>query len=112
MSSVTHLTFARIGTIVSASVTGTLAPTLSSIFTFQFSWYGIIIVTGALTFTGGGEKNITGGVLAGEMTSVEVEISGNAAILYCSEVWKYLRNRVPAFKIVHWRQLYGYEKEG
>ena len=77
-----------------------------------FTWYGIIIVTGALTFTGGGEKNITGGVFAGEMTSVEVEISGNTAILYCSEVWKYLRNRVSAFKIVHWRQLYGYEKEG
>ncbi len=70
-----------------------------------FSWYGVIIASGALTFTGGGEKNITGGVLAGEMTSVEVDVIGNAAILYCSEVWQYLKDRVPGFKIVLWRQL-------
>ncbi len=67
--------------------------------------YGIIFVTGALTLTGGGEKNITGGVLAGEMTSVEVDVVGNAVILYCSQVWIYLKDRLPAFKIVHWRQL-------
>jgi hypothetical protein len=71
----------------------------------RFAWYGIIFVTGALTFTGGGEKNITGGVLAGEMTSLEVDIAGNAAVLYCSEVWKYLKGRVPAFKVAHWRRL-------
>jgi hypothetical protein len=71
----------------------------------RFAWYGIIFVTRALTFTGGGEKNITGGVLAGEMTSLEVNIAGNTAILYCSEVWKYLKDRVPAFKIAQWRRL-------
>jgi Tfp pilus assembly protein PilX len=71
-----------------------------------FAWYGIIIVTGALTFTGGGEKNITGGVLAGEMTSLEVEVSGNTAILYCSEVMDFLKNRVPAFKTANWKQVY------
>lgn len=70
-----------------------------------FAWYGIVIATGALTFTGGGEKNITGGVLAGNMTSVEVDLAGNVGILYCSDVLRYLRQRVPTFRISHWRKL-------
>jgi hypothetical protein len=70
-----------------------------------FAWYGIVIATGALTFTGGGEKNITGGVLAGNMTSVEVDVAGNVGILYCSDVLRYLRQRVPTFRISHWRKL-------
>jgi PilX N-terminal len=70
-----------------------------------FAWYGIVIATGALTFSGGGEKNITGGVLAGNMTSVEVDVAGNVGILYCSDVYRYLRQRVPTFRISHWRKL-------
>ncbi|MEI9476539.1 MAG: pilus assembly PilX N-terminal domain-containing protein [Deltaproteobacteria bacterium] len=70
-----------------------------------FAWYGIVIATGALTFTGGGEKNVTGGVLAGNMTSVEVDLAGNVGILYCSEAYRYLRSRVPTFRISHWRKL-------
>ena len=70
-----------------------------------FAWYGIVIATGALTFTGGGEKNITGGILAGNMTSVEVDLAGNVGILYCSDVYRYLRQRVPTFRIAHWRKL-------
>ena len=70
-----------------------------------FAWYGIVIATGALTFSGGGEKNITGGVLAGNMTSVEVDVAGNVGILYCSDVLQYLQQRVPTFRISHWRKL-------
>jgi len=69
-----------------------------------FAWYGIVIVTGAMTFRGGGEKNITGGVLAGNMTSVEVDIAGDVGILYCSDVYRYLRQRVPTFRISQWRK--------
>ena len=70
-----------------------------------FAWYGIVIATGALTFSGGGEKNITGGVLAGNMTSVEVDVAGNVGILYCSDVLRYLQQRVPTFRIAQWRKL-------
>jgi len=72
-----------------------------------FTWYGQIVVTGSLSFSGGGEKNITGGVMAGE-TSVVVntEIGGNVGILYCSKAMGKLKESLPPFKITQWREVY------
>jgi Tfp pilus assembly protein PilX len=49
-----------------------------------FHWYGIILVTGSVVFSGGGEKNVTGGILAGGRVSADV-VGGDASIVYCSQ---------------------------
>jgi len=71
-----------------------------------FKWYGLVIVTGSLDFTGGGEKNITGGVMAGETATVEVDVGGNAAIINCSAVQSQLENLVTPLRMVRWREVY------
>jgi len=71
-----------------------------------FQWYGLVIVTGALDFTGGGEKNITGGMMAGETATVEVDVGGNAAIINCSAVQPQLENLVTPIRITRWREVY------
>jgi hypothetical protein len=49
-----------------------------------FHWYGAIIVTGSVVFSGGGEKNVTGGILAGGSVSADM-VGGDASIVYCSQ---------------------------
>ena len=68
-----------------------------------FTWYGVIIVTGALDYTGGGEKNVTGGVLTGEAATVQVDLGGNAGILYCSEVADKLKKIVSPLRMTRWK---------
>ncbi len=68
-----------------------------------FTWYGVIIVTGALDFTGGGEKNVTGGILTGEATALQVDLGGNAGILYCSEVADKLKMLVSPLRMTRWK---------
>ena len=50
-----------------------------------FNWYGLVIVSGSVKYTGGGQdsKNITGGVLAGGSATADV-VGGNTNIVYCS----------------------------
>ena len=48
-----------------------------------FSWYGIVIVTGSVIFLGGGDKNITGALIAGGSVDADI-IGGNSNIVYCS----------------------------
>ena len=49
-----------------------------------FQWYGVIVVTGSITFTGGGGKNVSGAMLAGGITSADL-VGGDATIVYCSQ---------------------------
>lgn len=49
-----------------------------------FSWYGIIISTGSITFTGGGNKQVTGEMIAGGSTDADL-MGGNANIVYCGQ---------------------------
>ena len=71
-----------------------------------FKWYGLVIVTGALDFTGGGEKNITGGVMTGENATVTVDVGGNSAIINCSTVQPRLEDLVTPVRMVRWREVY------
>lgn len=71
-----------------------------------FTWYGVIIVTGALDYTGGGQKNVTGGILAGEATTVEVDVGGNAGIIYCSAVGDKLKDVVSPNRMIRWREIF------
>jgi len=48
-----------------------------------FQWYGVVLVTGSITFTGGGGKNVTGSMMAGSTVSADL-VGGDANIVYCS----------------------------
>jgi Tfp pilus assembly protein PilX len=48
-----------------------------------FTWYGMVVATGSITFLGGGEKNISGAVISGGSANADV-VGGNTAILRCS----------------------------
>ncbi len=71
-----------------------------------FNWYGLIIVMGALDYTGGGEKNVTGGIWTGETATVSVDVGGNAGIIYCSAVGDQLKNHVSPFRLTRWREVF------
>jgi hypothetical protein len=48
-----------------------------------FSWHGMVIVTGSVLFLGGGDKNITGALIAGGSVAADI-VGGNSNIVYCS----------------------------
>lgn len=70
------------------------------------TWYGLILATGAVKYTGGGQKNVTGGIMAGEHTTISQEIGGNATIVYCSTVSNKLKDIVPPLRITRWREIF------
>jgi hypothetical protein len=47
-----------------------------------FQWFGVILVTGSITFTGSGVKKVTGAVMAGGRVSAGL-VSGEANIVFC-----------------------------
>ena len=71
-----------------------------------FKWYGLIIVTGSVDYTGGGEKNVTGAVMCGETATVQVDVGGNAGIIYCSSVSNSLKNKVSPYHVTRWRDIF------
>ena len=48
-----------------------------------FQWYGVILVTGSIIFSGGSGKNVTGAIMAGGMVSADL-MGGGANIIFCS----------------------------
>ena len=71
-----------------------------------FKWYGLVVVIGALDYTGGGNKNITGGVMAGESATIQVDVGGNAGIINCSDIANRLKDKVTPVKLISWREVY------
>jgi hypothetical protein len=68
-----------------------------------FSWHGVVLVTGSIVFSGGGNKNITGAVLSGGSAVADV-IGGNANIVFCSTaVTSQTQNR--PLRVFHWKEL-------
>lgn len=49
----------------------------------DFFWYGALIVTGSVVFTGGGDRNITGTLVSGGAVICDVS-AGDSNIVYCS----------------------------
>ncbi len=72
----------------------------------EFAWYGVILATGAVVYTGSGRKNVTGGIMAGENATNEIDIEGNASIIYCGAVSNKLEEIVPPLKITRWREIF------
>jgi hypothetical protein len=71
-----------------------------------FTWYGVILATGAVAYSGGGQKNVTGGIMAGENATIVISIDEKAGILYCSSVSDRLKDIVPPLKITRWREVF------
>lgn len=74
-----------------------------------FRWYGLVMVTGSVTFTGGGseKKNITGGVIAGNEVDASLFDSnvagGSISLVYCSAAINNLTENQP-FKRLNWKE--------
>jgi hypothetical protein len=69
-----------------------------------FVWYGLIIASGGIKFTGqgGGGKNITGAVMVGESGSdLDSELLGSTAIYYCSTA----TNHLSTVRMISWREI-------
>ena len=71
-----------------------------------FTWYGVILVTGAVEYTGSGQKNVTGGIVVGENATIGTNMGQNAGIIYCSEVSDKLKEIVPPLKMTRWREIF------
>ncbi|HUL21656.1 MAG TPA: hypothetical protein VLZ10_09385, partial [Thermodesulfobacteriota bacterium] len=70
-----------------------------------FKWYGVILVTGAVGYTGSGQRIVTGGIMAGEHATMGTNIDENTSIIYCSAVSKRLKEIIPPLKISRWREI-------
>jgi hypothetical protein len=69
-----------------------------------FQWYGVILVTGSIVFTGGGGKNMTGAIVSGGSVSADL-VGGDANIVYCSRAVSDQTDYLPL--IVHrWVELF------
>ena len=66
----------------------------------DFSWYGAILATGSLHLTGGGSKQVTGGVVVGG--AVTSEQGGDISLIYCSEAIAQQTRYLP-LRILSWR---------
>jgi hypothetical protein len=70
-----------------------------------FSWHGVILVTGSVKYTGGGDKQVTGGILSGGTVDADL-IAGNANIVYCSSAVENQTESLPA-RMLSWRDFRG-----
>lgn len=69
----------------------------------NFGWYGAVIVSGSIIFSGGGNKNITGAILSGGSAIADV-IGGNANIIFCRDaLTNQTQNR--ALLVLNWKEL-------
>jgi hypothetical protein len=68
----------------------------------DFSWYGVILVTGSLQLTGGGSKRVTGGmVVAG---AAMLDAGAETSLVYCSEAIAQPTRSLP-LRILTWRDM-------
>lgn len=68
----------------------------------DFSWYGAILVTGALHLTGGGSKQVTGGMVVGG--SATLDEGAETSLVYCSEAIAQQTRSMP-LRILTWRDV-------
>jgi len=69
-----------------------------------FQWYGLVLVTGSITFTGGGGKNVSGAMLAGSTVSADL-VGGDANIVYCSQAVKNQTDHMPLITL-RWLEMF------
>lgn len=69
-----------------------------------FQWYGAVLATGTITFTGGGGKNVTGAVLAGHDVSADL-LGGDANLIYCGAAVDNQTNHRPLL-VLRWVEMF------
>ncbi len=69
-----------------------------------FQWYGVVVVTGSIIFTGGGGKNVSGAMLAGGTTSADL-VGGDATVVYCSQAVHNQTNFLPLITL-RWAEIF------
>ncbi len=68
----------------------------------DFTWHGVVVVTGSVFFSGDGNRQITGGVIAGGSAVLDI-VGGNTSIVYCSSaITDQTRNR--PVRILTWKE--------
>ena len=67
-----------------------------------FSWHGVILATGSIMLTGGGDKNITGALASGGSVDGDI-IGGNVNIVNCTSA---IADQVASLplKVLSWRE--------
>jgi hypothetical protein len=69
-----------------------------------FTWHGIVLATGTVTYLGGGDKHVTGGIMAGASLQGELDVvGGNASIIYCSSAINNQTFNLP-LKMLSWKE--------
>jgi hypothetical protein len=73
-----------------------------------FNWFGLVIATGAVKFSGNGNRNITGGVITGESADLgdDATFIGGIGIFYCSKMADWLKQKVRPTRMVSWREIF------
>jgi hypothetical protein len=49
---------------------------------------------------------VTGGIISGENTGIEIDIAGSSGIISCSAVSNKLKDIIPPLKITRWREIF------
>jgi hypothetical protein len=71
-----------------------------------FKWYGSIIVSGEISFTGGGQRNVTGAILSGgQLVTMDDSYGGSSDALYCSKAITSQTQDRP-FLTLRWMELF------
>ncbi len=65
-----------------------------------FSWYGMVLVSGSVRYLGGGDKNVTGAILAGSSMDADL-VGGNANVVYCSSAINNMTANSP-WRVLNW----------
>jgi hypothetical protein len=68
----------------------------------DFSWYGAILVTGSLHLTGGGVKQVTGGIVVAGAALMDE--GAETRLVYCSEAIAQQTRSMP-LRILTWRDV-------
>jgi len=73
-----------------------------------FNWFGLVITTGAVKFSGNGNRNITGGVITGESADLgdDATFIGGIGIFYCSKMQDWLKQKVKPTRKLAWREIF------
>jgi hypothetical protein len=68
----------------------------------DFAWYGAVLVTGSLHLTGGGSKQVTGGIVVAG--AARLDEGDETSLVYCSEAIVQ-QTRVMPLRILTWRDV-------
>ncbi len=77
-------------------------------FAGNFNFSGIIIVTGSVNYTGGGNRTFLGAIISGEsavLAADNIDVGGNASIKFSSAAVTAAANAAARYSMVGWQKL-------